>query len=107
MTFAQWLLSRPHAIISASLVAVLLGIVGFLNIPTNLFPNTNRPMVAVVTQWAGAMSTDISNDITHPLEVRMTAIDGVRRALPHRVTASPRYRWNLNTEMTSIPLPTK
>ncbi len=79
MTFAQWLLSRPHAIISASLVAVLLGIVGFLNIPTNLFPNTNRPMVAVVTQWAGAMSTDISNDITHPLEVRMTAIDGVRR----------------------------
>jgi len=79
MSFASGLLSRPHAILSASLVAVLLGIMGFLGIPTNLFPDTNRPMVAVVTQWHGAMSTDVSNDVTHPLEVRMTAIDGVRR----------------------------
>ncbi|MDQ6988089.1 MAG: efflux RND transporter permease subunit [Mariprofundaceae bacterium] len=79
MSFAAGLLSRPHAILSASLVAVLLGIMGFLEIPTNLFPDTNRPSVAVVTQWPGAMSTDIANDVTHPLEVRLTAIDGVRR----------------------------
>ncbi len=79
MSFASGLLSRPHAILSASLVAVLMGIMGFVEIPTNLFPDTNRPMVAVVTQWHGAMSTDVSNDVTHPLEVRLTAIDGVRR----------------------------
>jgi len=79
MSFASALLSRPHAILSASLVSVLLGIMGFMAIPTNLFPDTNRPMVAVVTLWKGAMSTDISNDVTHPLEVRLTAIDGVRR----------------------------
>ena len=79
MTFSEWLLSRPHAILSVSLVAVFVGIIGFMNIPTNLFPNSSRPMVAVVTQWSGAMSTDISTDVTHPLEVRMSAIDGVRR----------------------------
>ena len=79
MTFSEWLLSRPHAILSVSLVAVFVGIIGFMNIPTNLFPNSSRPMVAVVTQWQGAMSTDISTDVTHPLEVRMSAIDGVRR----------------------------
>jgi multidrug efflux pump subunit AcrB len=79
MSFAAGLLSRPHAILSAALVAVLLGIMGFVEIPTNLFPDTNRPMIAVVTQWPGAMSTDVSNDVTHPLEVRLTAIDGVRR----------------------------
>jgi len=79
MSFATALLSRPHAILSTSLLVVLLGILGFLEIPTNLFPETNRPSVAVVTQWPGAMSTDVSNDVTHPLEVRLTAIDGVRR----------------------------
>lgn len=79
MSFAARILSQPHALISAALATILLGLMGFQAIPTNLFPDTNRPVVAVVTQWPGAMTTDISNDVTHPLEVRLTAIDGVRR----------------------------
>ncbi|MCF6250141.1 MAG: efflux RND transporter permease subunit [Methylococcaceae bacterium] len=79
MTFAEGILSQPHTLISAAFAAILLGILGFQSIPTNLFPDTNRPVIAVVTQWPGAMTTDMSNDVTHPLEVRFTAIDGVRR----------------------------
>jgi multidrug efflux pump subunit AcrB len=79
MSFATRILSQPHTLISGALATVLLGFLGFQSIPTNLFPDTNRPVVAVVTQWPGAMTTDMSNDITHPLEVRLTAIDGVRR----------------------------
>ncbi len=79
MSFASGLLSRPHAILSATAVVVVLGVMSFWNIPTNLFPSTNRPTIAVVTQWPGAMSVDVANDVTHPMEVRLTAIDGVRR----------------------------
>ena len=79
MTFAERILSRPHLLISAALAAILLGILGFKSIPTNLFPDTNRPVIAVVTQWTGAMATDMSNDVTHPIEVRLSGIDGVRR----------------------------
>lgn len=79
MSFAARMLSQPHALISGALASILLGLLGFQSIPTNLFPDTNRPVVAVVTQWPGAMTTDMSNDVTHPLEVRLTAIDGVRR----------------------------
>ncbi len=84
MSFER-LLREPHAILAATLVAVLLGILGYLNIPTNLFPNVNRPSVSVVVQWPGAAAADVAREVAHPLEVRLSAIDGVRR-----VTANAR-----------------
>lgn len=79
MSFARGLLSRPHAILAATIAFMLLGIIGFFSIPTNLFPDTNRPSVSVVVQWPGTMTTDVANEVTHPLEVRLSSIDGVRR----------------------------
>ncbi len=79
MTFAQRLLAQPHAILAATIVALVLGWMGFKAIPTNLFPNTNRPSISVVVQWPGATTEDVANEVTHALEVRLSAIDGVRR----------------------------
>jgi multidrug efflux pump subunit AcrB len=79
MSFAQRLLAQPHAILSATIAVLLLGWIGFRDIPTNLFPNTSRPSISVVTQWPGASSDDVATEVTHPLEVRLSAIDGVRR----------------------------
>jgi len=81
MSFAENLLSKPHAILAATIAFIILGVIGFLSIPTNLFPNTNRPSVSVVVQWPGAMTTDVANEVTHPLEVRLSSIDGVRRVI--------------------------
>jgi len=79
MSFAEGLLSRPHAILAATIAFMILGVIGFYSIPTNLFPDTNRPTISVVVQWPGAMTTDVATDVTHPLEVRLSSIDGVRR----------------------------
>jgi len=79
MSFASRLLSRPHVIAAGLLAVMLLGIIGFYKIPTNLFPDTNRPMVSVVVPWRGALTTDVANEVVHPLEVRLKAVDGVRR----------------------------
>jgi len=79
MSFSEGLLSRPHAILAATIAFMILGVIGFFSIPTNLFPNTNRPSVSVVVQWPGAMTTDMATEVTHPLEVRLSSIDGVRR----------------------------
>ncbi len=79
MNIARTLLSQPHATLSISLLALILGILGYQKIPTNLFPDTNRPTVSVVVQWPGATATDVATDVTHALEVRLSAIDGVRR----------------------------
>jgi len=79
MSLMERLLRRPHTIIAFTLVAALLGVIGFNNMPVNLFPDTNRPMISVVTQWPGATADDVALEVTHPVEVRLSALDGVRR----------------------------
>ncbi len=79
MNFGERLLKEPHAILAATFVALLMGWLGFKAIPTNLFPDTNRPTISVVVQWPGATTRDVADEVTHTLEVRLSAIDGVRR----------------------------
>jgi multidrug efflux pump subunit AcrB len=63
---------------------------GYLHMPINLFPDTNRPMVSVVTQWPGATADGVALEVTHPVELRLSALDGVRR-----VTSSSRDQVSL------------
>ncbi|HHB13437.1 MAG TPA: efflux RND transporter permease subunit [Chromatiales bacterium] len=79
MSFVERLLRRPHAVVAFTLVAALLGLMGYRAMPVNLFPDSNRPTVAVVTQWPGATADDVAREVTHPIEVRLSALDGVRR----------------------------
>ena len=79
MNFMQKLLGRPHAIVALAALVVIAGIAAYITMPMNLFPDTNRPMISVVTQWPGAEASDVEQDVTHPIETQLSAIDGVRR----------------------------
>ena len=79
MTFMHRLLGRPHAIVALAALVVAAGIAAYLTMPMNLFPDTNRPMISVVTQWPGAEARDVEQDVTHPIETQLSAVDGVRR----------------------------
>ncbi|MBU6298592.1 MAG: efflux RND transporter permease subunit [Alphaproteobacteria bacterium] len=79
MNIMQRLLGRPHAILALTVLVVAAGIAAYLTMPMNLFPDTNRPMISVITQWPGAEASDVEQDITHPVETQLSAIDGVRR----------------------------
>jgi len=78
-SFIERLLRQPHAILAFTLVVILGGVIAYVTLPMNLFPDTNRPMISVVTQWPGAASDDVASEVTHPIEVRLSGIDGVRR----------------------------
>jgi len=79
MNFMQKLLRWPHAIVAFAILVVVAGIAAYVTMPMNLFPDTNRPMISVVTQWPGAAASDVEQDLTHPVETQLSGIDGVRR----------------------------
>ncbi len=79
MSAMERFLRYPHAIIAVALVGVVAGVLAYVTLPMNLFPDSNRPVVSVVTQWPGAAANDVATEVTHPIEVRLTSIDGVRR----------------------------
>jgi multidrug efflux pump subunit AcrB len=81
----KWLLSQGHAILSLYLLVIIAGVFSYRTMPLNLFPDVNRPMVSVIVQWPGAAADDVAREATHPIEVRLSAIDGV-----HKVTSTSR-----------------
>jgi len=79
MSFMHRLLRWPHAIAALAILVVVAGVAAYRSLPMNLFPDSNRPMVSVVTQWPGAGASDVEQEVTHPIEAQLSAIDGVRR----------------------------
>jgi len=81
----KWLLSQGHAIVSLYLLIIIAGIYSYVSMPLNLFPDVSRPVVSVVVQWPSAAADDVAREVTHPVEVRLSAIDGV-----YKVTSTSR-----------------
>ncbi|MHB1799241.1 MAG: efflux RND transporter permease subunit [Vulcanimicrobiaceae bacterium] len=108
MNFMQRLLGRPHAIIAIALLVVVAGIAAYFTMPMNLFPDSNRPMIIVVTQWPGAEASDVEQDVTHPIETQLSAIDGVRRVTSvsrdqvSAVTVELEYGNDINIAATKV-----
>ncbi len=79
MSFVDRILKNPHFVLAFCVATIFGGWLSFEAMPLNLFPDTSRPVVSVITPWKGATSDDVATDVSHPIEVRLSAIDGVRR----------------------------
>ncbi len=58
---------------------MFLGIYGYHSIDRKLFPDSNRPEIAVVIVWPGAGAKDIASNIAVPVERELYTLDKVRR----------------------------
>ncbi len=79
MRIIDILLRRPHLILSLILLAAFVGVVGWLRMPVNLFPDSERPQVTVVTVYPGADAKDVEADVSRPIEKELSTIEDVRR----------------------------
>ena len=68
---------NPYFIVVICLALLLLGVLGGLNMPVDLFPPINIPQVVVATFYSGMPPQDIETDITDPLERFFTLASGV------------------------------
>ncbi len=79
MNIVEAYLKKPHLLLSAILLIAVIGIVGFHRMPVNLFPDSERPQIAVVTVYPGASSKDVEADVSRPIEKELNTIEMVRR----------------------------
>ncbi len=74
----EYVLKRPHFILSLLLAFTTLGIIGFFEIKQKLFPDANRPAVAVVVVHPGSSAKDMAQNVAIPIERSLFTIDKVR-----------------------------
>jgi multidrug efflux pump subunit AcrB len=101
-------LRRPHLILSVVLLLSAIGLIGFFRIPVTLFPDSERPQVAVVTVWPGASSDDVAADLSRVIEKEFSTLEQVRRVTSTSndeasvVTAEFRYAKGLDSAATDV-----
>ncbi|HVW10239.1 MAG TPA: efflux RND transporter permease subunit [Bryobacteraceae bacterium] len=76
---------NPYFIIVICLSIVILGIVGVLGMPVDLFPPINLPQVVVATFYSGMPPQDIEANITAPLERFFTLASGIDHMESHSI----------------------
>jgi multidrug efflux pump subunit AcrB len=66
-----------HAVWAMALAAAIFGILAYLTLPMQLFPDTAPPVVNVLTQYPGASAEDVAQNLSDPLEEELAALEGV------------------------------
>jgi multidrug efflux pump subunit AcrB len=106
--FVDSYLERPHLVASLLILGAVLGIIGYNQLPLKLFPDTERPQIAVITVHQGASALDVESDITRPIEKELSALEQIRavrstsRDEVSVVTAEYRYSKDLDSASNEV-----
>ena len=108
MSLVQGYVKKPHLLLSIVLLLAVIGGVGFFKLPVNLFPDSERPQISVVTVWPGASADDVSTDVSRVIEKEVKTIELVRRVTSTSndevsvVTAEFEYQKGLDSAATDV-----
>ena len=99
---------RPHLLLSLVLLLAVVGGVGFFRMPVNLFPDSERPQIAVVSVWPGAAAGDVASEVSRVIEKELATLERVRRVASTAndevsvVTAEFAYAKGLDSAATDV-----
>ncbi|MBU6399526.1 MAG: efflux RND transporter permease subunit [Verrucomicrobia bacterium] len=108
MNFVEGYLQKPHLVTSLVLLAAVVGFIGYERMPVNLFPDSERPQVAVVTVYPGASAQDVEAEVSRTIEKELNTIELVRRVTSvskdevSAVTVEFRYAKGLDSAATDV-----
>ena len=68
---------RPFTVIVAVIIVLILGVVSFTGMSTDLLPNMNLPYVLVLTSYPGASPEEVEMTVTRPVEQSMSTVSTI------------------------------
>lgn len=102
MSFARAVVHRPVSVLMAFIVLAGLGAAALAVIPIDLFPSTERPVIAVFTDYEDAGPAEVEREITEPLEKELAGIGGLENITSISSEGSSRIILNffVNADLT-------
>ncbi len=77
MNIGGFSIKNKYFILSVAIAIVIFGIYSRVTLKTQLSPDTNAPMVTVITQYPGASSQDVVKDVVEPMEDEFGKLEGI------------------------------
>ncbi len=106
--FVGFVFKNPYLVMVLSLLALVMGYYGSYAIKTDLFPDVNRPTVAVLVMEPGASAKDMAEYVARPIERQCNALSDIRKVSSVSkdeiavVTAEFRYGRDLQAAVTDV-----
>jgi multidrug efflux pump len=98
MSLSSVSIRRPVLAIVLSLVLIIFGVVSFTYLEVREYPNVDRPVVSVITNYPGANADVIESQITEPLEQSLNGIEGISTLTSTSREQSSRIRVEFNID---------
>lgn len=73
----RYSVKKPLTIIVATIAVVLLGVIAFTSMSTDLLPEMDLPYVVVMTTYPGATPEKVETTVTKPLEQSLSTASGL------------------------------
>ena len=71
-------LKSPAAVAVTVALILLVGVISLFKLPVQLFPDIERPRIAIQTQWRAASPKEVESEILEPQEQVLKGIPGLR-----------------------------
>lgn len=69
---------KPYTVVVAVIVVLILGIISFMNLKTDLLPNIDLPYVVIMTGYPGASPEEIEMIVTKPIEQSVATVNNIK-----------------------------
>lgn len=69
-------LKNKYFILFATLLLLVGGIITFLNMPIEAFPDVTNTEITIITQWPGRSAEEVEKFVTIPIEIAMNPVQG-------------------------------
>ena len=74
---SKFFIDRPILSMALAIVIMLLGVIGYVNLPVEQFPDIAPPVVEVSADYTGASADAVQKSVIVPLEEAINGIDGI------------------------------
>lgn len=74
---SKFSVKKPYTVLVAVVMIIVLGVVSFTKMTTDLLPNINLPYVIVMTTYVGASPETVETVVTKPVESSMATVSNI------------------------------
>ena len=74
---SKFSVKKPYTVLVGVVLAIVLGVVSFTRMTTDLMPNISLPYVIVMTAYPGASPETVESVVTQPVEASMATVSNI------------------------------
>ncbi len=97
---------KPYTVMVAVVLVLILGVVSFTNMTTDLLPSMNLPYALVITTYPGASPEEVETQVTRPVEQAMATVSNIEtiQSVSSQNMSMVILEFSQSTDMDSVSL---